>query len=53
MSDKFCCYGTYNPKSERCLVNCPFSFECKLEKYHDEIIEQLKEDEENGKNTEG
>lgn len=50
--NKFCCYGTYSPRNERCLIKCPFNFECKLEKYQEEIIENKQEDE-NEKNIKG
>ena len=52
--EKFCCYGTYNPRNERCLVKCPFE-DCKYTKYIDEKQKELSEKEvkENGESNEG
>lgn len=54
MDDKFCCYGTYNPRSERCLLKCPFT-DCKFLKYINEMGNELekKEEEEDAENIEG
>ena len=43
-NEKFCCFGTYNPRLQRCLVMCPFNFDCKLTKYEEEIINSVKEE---------
>ena len=52
MENRFCCYGTYNPKNERCLIKCPDGFECKMNKYKDDLIKETKE-EQNEQNNEG
>ena len=31
MNDRFCCYGTYNSKSFRCLIKCADKCECEKE----------------------
>ena len=31
MNNRFCCYGTYNPRSFRCLIKCSDKCECEKE----------------------